>query len=40
MEEEYCLIHGCVMRYDYRSGFMICDRCESGEPADEEESGT
>ncbi len=27
---ERCLINNEVMHYDFRSGFMICDKCEEG----------
>ena len=25
----YCLSHGTEFRYDYRSGFDLCDECET-----------
>ena len=28
MCEDRCLSHGCVMEYDYRSGFTLCPQCE------------
>jgi len=26
---DYCLSHGTELRYDYRSGFDLCDECET-----------
>ena len=32
---DYCLSHGTALRYDYRSGFDLCDECETERESDE-----
>jgi hypothetical protein len=26
--DEFCLIHGQLLQYDYRSGLLLCTKCE------------
>jgi hypothetical protein len=31
---DFCIIHGYTLRYDFRSGFDICDHCEAAKTAE------
>jgi len=28
IDNDFCIIHGYVLEYDFRSGFTYCPRCE------------